>query len=77
MFQKLFASRSTPFQRSSRFFHVMSSDENIAGWYFHTREGIDHGPYLTMEEAQDRCASFIKKCIESSQAGGRLQIAPA
>lgn len=75
MFQEFFASRPKPFQRSSRFFHVMSGDENIAGWYFHTREGIDHGPYLTMEEAQHHCASFIERCIEGDQAGGRMQTA--
>lgn len=71
MFQGAYTHRAKPFQRSGRFFHVMSDDESLAGWYFHTREGNNYGPYLTLDEARHHCDLFIKKCIEARDAGGR------
>ena len=46
-------SGSIPF-RSGRFFTVSSK------WYFSTREGIDHGPFVSRDEADHALLHFLK-----------------
>lgn len=41
--------------RSNRFYKLQDK------WYFTTREGIDFGPFLTREEAQQELAGFIEE----------------
>lgn len=72
MHQEIALASIVAFQRSGRFFHATSVRQNIGGWYFQTREGVDYGPYLTMEEAQQRCAAYVQQCI-ASNAGRRTQ----
>lgn len=71
MQQKTNTVRIATFQRSGRFFHATSVRENLSGWYFSTREGIDHGPYLSVAEAQRHCAAYVRRCIESNIHGKR------
>jgi hypothetical protein len=39
------------------------------GWYFHTREGIDVGPYESQLEAEIE-AGMLKELIKNSHVGG-------
>lgn len=59
------------FQRSGRFFHATFAHQNLGGWYFSTREGVDYGPYLSVTEAQQRCATHVQRCIASNIHGRR------
>lgn len=59
------------FQRSGRFFHATAVHQNLGGWYFSTREGVDYGPYLSVAEAQQHCEAYIQRCIASNTHGRR------
>lgn len=59
------------FQRSGRFFHATSVHQNLGGWYFSTREGVDYGPYLSVDEAQQHCEAYVQQCITSNIHGRR------
>ena len=45
---------SAPPGRSNRVYHLES------GWYFHTREGKDAGPYGSRAEAEQGVADFVE-----------------
>lgn len=63
--------RIAAFQRSGRFFHATSVHQNLGGWYFSTREGIDYGPYLSVAEAQQHCEAYVRQCVASNIHGER------
>ena len=44
--------------RTGRFFVVDSK------WFFTTREGIEHGPFLTKEKAESECLIYTRVCIQ-------------
>ena len=61
------------FKRSGRFFHATSVHENMSGWYFRTREGVNYGPYISVAEAQEHCVTYTRQCIANNNDGGRTQ----
>ena len=73
MQQETATAQIAAFRRSGRFFHATSVHQDMGGWYFHTREGVDYGPYLTVAEAQQYCGSYIRQCIANSIDGRRTQ----
>ena len=42
-------------------------------WYFHTREGIDVGPYATQFEAEIE-SSILKNLLKQCAAGEQLEV---
>lgn len=46
----------SPPKRQQRFFHV---DHD---WFFHTREGVDQGPYKDRMAAKDGLNLFLRRC---------------
>ena len=55
--------RSKTWFRAERVFHTNEK------WYFHTREGIDVGPYESQLEAEIE-ASMLKELIKNTNARG-------
>lgn len=53
-----------------RVFSVQNPKSGLTEWYFQAREG-NVGPYETKAEAKSMLQSFIKKCIETKNTGGR------
>jgi hypothetical protein len=49
---------------------IFGFDYGKEEWYFTAREGIK-GPYPTREDAAWAMITFIKRCIETGQMGGR------
>jgi hypothetical protein len=47
--------------RSGRFFRVGEK------WFFATREGIDHGPYESKEEAEAELTLFLRGIATANQ----------
>jgi len=55
---------------TGRLFYQASEDENLAGWYFETREGTPQGPFPSRDEARAALDAHLAEIVDDG--GGRL-----
>ncbi|WP_196139847.1 DUF6316 family protein [Aliikangiella sp. G2MR2-5] len=48
--------------RSERFYHTGD------GWWFQTREGVEEGPYISIEEAERELCLYIRHANDTFRA---------